>query len=105
MTFLEYISKYSTLAILIYLVVMNIIGFTIMGIDKSRAKRGAWRIPEKTLFLIAILGGSIGSILGMKQFRHKTKHKTFTIGMPAILIVQAAIILYCTVRSFAIWEI
>lgn len=97
MTFLEYISKYSTLAILIYLVVMNIIGFTIMGIDKSRAKRGAWRIPEKTLFLIAILGGSIGSILGMKQFRHKTKHKTFTIGMPAILIVQAAIILYCTV--------
>ncbi|HAB61996.1 MAG TPA: DUF1294 domain-containing protein [Lachnospiraceae bacterium] len=97
MTFLEYISKYSILAILIYLVVMNIIGFTIMGIDKSRAKRGAWRIPEKTLFLIAILGGSIGSILGMKQFRHKTKHKTFTIGMPAILIVQAAIILYCTV--------
>lgn len=105
MTFLEYISKYSTLAILIYLVIMNIIGFTIMGIDKSRAKRGAWRIPEKTLFLIAILGGSIGSILGMKQFRHKTKHKTFTIGMPAILIVQAAIILYCTVRSFAIWKI
>lgn len=97
MTFLEYISKYSTLAILIYLVVMNIIGFTIMGIDKSRAKRGAWRIPEKTLFLIAILGGSIGSLLGMKQFRHKTKHKTFTIGMPAILIVQAAIILYCTI--------
>lgn len=97
MTFLEYISKYSILAILIYLVVLNIIGFTIMGIDKSRAKRGAWRIPEKTLFLIAILGGSIGSILGMKQFRHKTKHKTFTIGMPAILIVQAAIILYCTV--------
>lgn len=97
MTFLEYISKYSTLAILIYLVILNIIGFTIMGIDKSRAKRGAWRIPEKTLFLIAILGGSIGSILGMKQFRHKTKHKTFTIGMPAILIVQAAIILYCTV--------
>ena len=97
MTFLEYISKYSILAILIYLVVLNIIGFTIMGIDKSRAKRGAWRIPEKTLFLIAILGGSIGSLLGMKQFRHKTKHKTFTIGMPAILIVQAAIILYCTV--------
>lgn len=97
MTFLEYISKYSILAILIYLLIMNIVGFAIMGIDKSRAKRGAWRIPEKTLFLIAILGGSIGSILGMKQFRHKTKHRTFTIGMPAILIVQAAIILYCTV--------
>lgn len=97
MTLLEYISKYSTIMILIYLVVMNIIGFAIMGIDKSKAKRGAWRIPEKTLFLIAILGGSIGSILGMKQFRHKTKHKTFTIGMPVILLVQAGIILYLTV--------
>lgn len=97
MTFLEYISKYSIIVILIYLVVMNIIGFASMGIDKSKAKRGAWRIPEKTLFMIAILGGSVGSILGMKQFRHKTKHKTFTIGMPAILLVQAAIILYCTV--------
>lgn len=97
MTFLENISKNNILIILIYLVVMNIIGFAIMGIDKSKAKRGAWRIPEKTLFLIAILGGSIGSLLGMKQFRHKTKHKTFTIGMPAILIVQAAIILYYTI--------
>ena len=97
MDFLEYISKYSIIVIMIYLVVMNIIGFASMGIDKSKAKRGAWRIPEKTLFLIAILGGSIGSILGMKQFRHKKKHKTFTIGMPTILLVQAAIILYCTV--------
>lgn len=97
MTFLEYISKYGILVILVYLIVMNIIGFASMGIDKSKAKRGAWRIPEKTLFLIAILGGSVGSIVGMKQFRHKTKHKTFTIGMPAILLVQAAIILYCTV--------
>ncbi len=94
MTFLEYISKYSFLAGLIYIVVMNIIGFAIMGIDKSKAKRGEWRIPEKTLFLIAILGGSIGSILGMKQFRHKTKHRTFTIGMPAILIVQVIIAAY-----------
>lgn len=99
MDFLEYISKYSILVILIYLVVMNIIGFASMGIDKSKAKRGAWRIPEKTLFLIAILGGSVGSILGMKQFRHKTKHKTFTIGMPAILLIQAAIIFYYMARS------
>jgi uncharacterized membrane protein YsdA (DUF1294 family) len=96
MTFLEYVSKYSILAILIYLVVMNVIGFAIMGIDKSKAKRGAWRIPEKTLFLVAILGGSIGSILGMKQFRHKTKHKTFTIGMPVIFIVQVIIVVYFT---------
>lgn len=96
MTLLKYISKYSIIVIVIYLVVMNSIGFASMGIDKSKAKRGAWRIPEKTLFLIAILGGSIGSILGMKQFRHKTKHKSFTIGMPAILLVQAAVILYFT---------
>lgn len=97
MTLLEYISKYSIIVIVIYLVVMNSIGFASMGIDKSKAKRGAWRIPEKTLFLIAILGGSIGSILGMKQFRHKTKHKSFTIGMPAILLVQVLVILYFTV--------
>lgn len=96
MTLLEYISKYSIIVIVIYLVVMNSIGFASMGIDKSKAKRGAWRIPEKTLFLIAILGGSVGSILGMKQFRHKTKHKSFTIGMPAILLVQVLVILYFT---------
>lgn len=96
MTLLEYISKYSIIVIVIYLVVMNSIGFASMGIDKSKAKRGGWRIPEKTLFLIAILGGSVGSILGMKQFRHKTKHKSFTIGMPAILLVQVLVILYFT---------
>lgn len=96
MTLLEYISKYSIIVIVIYLVVVNSIGFASMGIDKSKAKRGAWRIPEKTLFLIAILGGSVGSILGMKQFRHKTKHKSFTIGMPAILLVQVLVILYFT---------
>lgn len=96
MTLLEYISKYSIIVIVIYLVVMNSIGFASMGIDKSKAKRGAWRIPEKTLFLIAVLGGSVGSILGMKQFRHKTKHKSFTIGMPAILLVQVLVILYFT---------
>lgn len=97
MTFIEYISKYSLVLILIYLIIMNLMGFASMGIDKSKAKRGAWRIPEKTLFLIAILGGSIGSILGMNKFRHKTKHKTFTIGMPVILIVQVIVIVYLTV--------
>lgn len=59
-----------------------------MGIDKKKAKKGAWRIPEKRLFFIALLGGSIGSILGMKTFRHKTKHWYFVWGMPAILIIQ-----------------
>ena len=71
-----------------YLIIMNILGFFIMAIDKSKAKRGAWRIPEKTLFLIAALGGSVGSLVGMHVFRHKTKHLSFLIGMPLILIVQ-----------------
>ena len=71
-----------------YLIIINIIAFFLMGIDKKKAQTGAWRIPEKTLFLSAILGGSIGAIAGMQLFRHKTKHKTFVIGMPVILIVQ-----------------
>lgn len=76
--------------IVIYLVVMTIAGFVSMGIDKRRAIRHAWRIPEATLFLIALLGGSIGSIFGMQHFRHKTKHWYFVWGMPLILILQIA---------------
>lgn len=67
---------------------MNIVGLVVMGIDKSKAKRHAWRIPEKVLFLISLLGGSIGTWVGMYIFRHKTKHWYFVIGMPAILILQ-----------------
>lgn len=64
-----------------------------MGIDKLKARRRGFRIPEATLFIIALIGGSIGSILGMYLFRHKTRHRTFTIGMPAILIVQIIFVL------------
>lgn len=71
-----------------YFIIINILAFFLMGIDKKKAQMGAWRIPEKTLFFSAIIGGSIGAIAGMQLFRHKTKHKTFVIGMPAILIVQ-----------------
>ena len=71
---------------------MNLVGFFIMGLDKRRAKLKEWRIEEKTLFMIAILGGSIGSILGMKVFRHKTKHKKFTFGMPFIILIQIIIL-------------
>ena len=77
--------------LIIYLAVVNIAAFMLMGIDKRRAKRGAWRIPERTLFLSAILGGSPGAILGMQVFRHKTRHRQFTIGMPLILLVQLAV--------------
>lgn len=71
-----------------YLIVMNLIGFTIMGMDKSKAKRHAWRIPEKILFLCSLLGGSIGTWAGMYAFRHKTKHWYFVIGMPFVFFVQ-----------------
>ncbi len=74
--------------LLCYLLVVNIVGFAMMGIDKKKAIQGAWRIPEASLFLVAFIGGSIGSILGMHKFRHKTKHWYFKYGMPAILILQ-----------------
>ncbi len=74
-----------------YLLIMNIVGLAVMGIDKSKAKHHAWRIPEKVLFLISLLGGSIGTWVGMYIFRHKTKHWYFVIGMPAILILQIAV--------------
>ena len=80
--------------ILIYLLIINIIGFLSMAIDKFKAKKQMWRIKEQTLFIIAMIGGSIGSIIGMYTFRHKTKHLTFTIGMPTILVAQIALIIY-----------
>lgn len=80
--------EFTSKIILIYLLLINIGGFLSMYIDKRRAVKKKWRIPEKTLFLIAIIGGSIGSILGMHLFRHKTKHWYFLYGMPCILILQ-----------------
>ena len=76
----------------IYLLILNILGFAFMGIDKRRAIRSAFRIPEATLFAVALLGGSIGSIIGMHLFRHKTKHWYFLFGMPIILILQIALV-------------
>ena len=83
----------------LYVIIMNIIGDMMMGIDKSRAKRHAWRIPERTLFLISLLGGSVGSLAGMYLFRHKTKHMKFVIGMPLILLIQIAA---CIINSVCI---
>lgn len=74
--------------LLVYLLVLNIIGFIMMGIDKRRAKKGKWRISEARLMLCAAFGGSIGAFLGMKCFRHKTKHPKFYVGIPVILVVQ-----------------
>ena len=76
--------------ILIYLLIVNAVAFLLMLVDKQKAKRKLWRIPESTLLLSAAIGGSIGALAGMYTFRHKTKHLKFTLGVPAILIVQIA---------------
>lgn len=73
---------------ILYLLLINLVGFLSMGIDKRKAQKQKWRIPEKVLFLFAILGGSAGSLLGMYTFRHKTKHRKFVIGIPVILALQ-----------------
>lgn len=74
--------------LLLWLLAWTILAFALMGIDKALARAERRRIPEKTLFLSAILGGSIGALLGMYLFRHKTLHRSFRLGMPAILIAQ-----------------
>ncbi len=81
---------------ILYLAIVNLFAFFQMAYDKNRAKKHKWRVPEAQLFLAALIGGSIGSILGMQVFRHKTKHWYFVWGMPAILVVQAAIAVYFT---------
>ncbi len=79
--------------IIIYLLAVNLVSFIVMGIDKKKAQKRAWRIPESTLFVLAIIGGSIGSVIGMQLFRHKTRHWYFVYGMPAILILQILLVL------------
>ena len=74
-----------------YLVIINICLFFMMAADKRRAKKGKRRIPEAKLFLFALLGGSIGGIAGIYCFRHKTRHKSFTVGFPAILLAELAL--------------
>lgn len=80
--------------LVVYLLVMNVAAFAAMGIDKRRARKGAWRIPERVLFGLAIFGGSVGALTGMYTFRHKTRHRSFTVGMPVILVVQLAAACY-----------
>ena len=80
--------------VLIYLLIINALGFLLMTVDKYKAKRNLWRIPEATLMTVAIIGGSVGSLIGMYTVRHKTKHLKFTVGIPVILVLQIA---------FSIW--
>ena len=80
--------------IVIYFIVINLFGFFIMWLDKRKAKKGEWRIPEKTLFIVTALGGGIGTIAGMYTFRHKTQKIQFIIGFPFITILEIVTILY-----------
>lgn len=99
MEFFENIIKtYDIKYILLYFLVINVIGFFAMGIDKYKAKKDLWRIPEGTLMLLCLLGGGIGTIAGMYTFRHKTKKLKFTIGMPTILIAEIVGIVYLIVK-------
>ncbi len=79
---------------IIYLIIINILGFLIMGLDKHKAKMGDRRIPENTLFTFTVLGGGVGTIAGMYVFHHKTKKMKFKIGMPLILILEILIFIY-----------
>lgn len=80
--------KPELILLIVWLVLINLIAFAMFGMDKKRAKKGQWRISEKGLFLAALLGGSIGAIMGMQLFRHKTKHWYFRFGIPLILLLQ-----------------
>lgn len=84
--------------IIIYFFIINIIAFFAMWIDKSKARRGSWRIKESTLFTLVLLGGGIGGIAGMYLFRHKTKKLYFTVGFPVILICEIVLIVYAIIK-------
>ena len=77
-----------------YLLLINAAAFTLMLVDKQNARKKRWRIPERTLIGSAALGGSIGALLGMYTFRHKTRHPKFTLGIPAILVAQIVLVLW-----------
>lgn len=81
--------------LLLYLFLINAVSFLLMLVDKQKARKNLWRIPERTLFLSALLGGSVGAIAGMYTFRHKTRHLSFALGMPAILAGQVILAVYC----------
>lgn len=82
---------------IIYLIIINLIAFLAMYLDKRKSRYGKWRIPEQSLFILALIGGSVGAIIGMYTFRHKTKKYRFSIGFPVILVLQIVLI-------FSIWN-
>lgn len=77
-----------------YLLAINLVTFVFYGVDKRRAQKEKWRIPERTLLFLPLIGGSVGALAGMYGFRHKTKHISFVVGVPVILLVQVALAVY-----------
>ena len=86
------------LIIIYYLLVINAVAFFVYGIDKLKARKGWWRIPESTLLLLALVGGSVGAWLGMKAWHHKTMHRKFQYGLPVIFLLQLALAVYLCTR-------
>lgn len=85
--------------IIIYLAIMNALGLCMMFADKQKAKNHSWRTPEKVLFMVSLLGGSLGTWAGMYLFRHKTKHWYFVVFMPIIFFVHLAILIFCMIKG------
>lgn len=95
---IEFSKIFTVQNIIIYFISVNLIGFFVMWLDKRKAIKGAWRIPEKTLFIITALGGGIGTTAGMYTFRHKTKKIGFVIGFPLITILEIVTIIYFLIK-------
>ncbi len=89
-------SRIAAFALAGYLAAINLAAFVTFGADKRRARQHAWRVPERTLFLLAMLGGSVGAVCGMCAFHHKTQHPAFRYGLPAILLAQCALLIRLT---------
>ena len=92
------IGRVLLLIFIVYYLIINLIGLIIMWADKRKAIKGAYRIPEATLFCVALLGGALGTTLGMNLFRHKTKHWYFVVGMPLIFFAQLALIVWIGIQ-------
>ena len=82
----------------VYLLLVNLAAFIFYGVDKRKAIKNRWRIPERTLLGVAFIGGSVGALMGMKVFRHKTKHWKFKIGVPVFLVLHIVIAIWCLIR-------
>lgn len=80
--------------LVLWFIIINVVAFIMMGMDKSKSRKGVWRIPERTLFNVAFIGGSVGILGGMHVFRHKTKHAKFKWGIPLIIVIQSALSLW-----------